>query len=110
MSVQREVPDAVLLDIGLPDIDGYEVCRRIRSGATRPPVLIAVTGWGQDKDRDSAMAAGFDAHLTKPADADRVIAILKSLKRHERSGSDPLSPSAQASLPGVYPPRRLARQ
>lgn len=75
---EHEVPDAVLLDIGLPDIDGYEVCRRVRrSRITRQPVLIALTGRGQDKDRELATAAGFDAHLTKPADIDQVLAMLK---------------------------------
>lgn len=78
LAVEHEVPDAVLLDIGLPDIDGYEVCRRVRrSGITRQPVLIALTGWGQDKDRELATTAGFDAHLTKPADIDQVLAMLK---------------------------------
>ena len=86
LAVAHEVPDAILLDIGLPDIIGHEVCRRIRSSVTtRQPVLIAVTGWGQDHDRELAMKAGFDAHVTKPADAGRVIAMLKSLKRDERS-------------------------
>jgi circadian clock protein KaiC len=70
----------VLLDIGLPDIDGYEVCRRIRaSGISKQPVVIAMTGWGQDKDRDLAIAAGFDVHLTKPAEPDRIIGMLHEL-------------------------------
>ena len=59
-AVEHEVPDAVLLDIGLPDMSGYEVCQRIRhSNMTRQPVLIALTGWGKDKDRALAMTAGF---------------------------------------------------
>jgi len=68
-SLARTHHDAVLLAIGLPDINGYEVCRRIRAGVAKPqPVVIALTGWGQEKDRDEAAAAGFDAHLAKPAD------------------------------------------
>ena len=60
-------PDAVLLDIGLPDIDGYEVARRLRSQpAARQPFLVALTGYGQKEDRDRAKEAGFDVHLTKP--------------------------------------------
>jgi CheY-like chemotaxis protein len=60
-------PDCVLLDIGLPDIDGYEVARRFRkSGATAR--LVAVTGYGQDSDRLRTREAGFDEHLVKPAD------------------------------------------
>jgi CheY-like chemotaxis protein len=62
-------PEIILLDIGLPDMDGYEVCRRIRqrSDGVRPWV-VAITGWGQQRDKDRAMEAGFDAHLTKPVD------------------------------------------
>lgn len=77
-AVEQQRPDAVLLDIGLPGIDGYEVCRRIRR-SSRPsqPVVIALTGWGQARDRELAVAAGFDAHLTKPAEPNQVIALLK---------------------------------
>ena len=79
-AVCQEEPDAVLLDIGLPDIDGYEVCRRIRRlSVAQQPVVIALTGWAQDKDRDRATAAGFNAHLTKPAEPDQVIALLQKL-------------------------------
>ena len=91
-AVEHEVPDAVLLDIGLPDMSGYEVCQRIRqSNMTRQPVLIALTGWGQDKDRALAMTAGFDAHLTKPADPGALIAMLKELlarKQNSPPGSN----------------------
>ena len=74
----EQAPDVVLLDIGLPDIDGYEACRRIRALAgERPPVLVAVTGWGQESDRDSARKAGFDAHVTKPVEPDALIALLE---------------------------------
>jgi PAS domain S-box-containing protein len=90
-AVERDVPDAVLLDIGLPDIDGYEVCRRIRrSPVSSQPVLIALTGWGQDRDREVATAAGFNAHLTKPAEPDRIIALLKDLL--PGSSPDPITP------------------
>ncbi|HZQ75010.1 MAG TPA: ATP-binding protein [Burkholderiales bacterium] len=63
-------PDAALLDIGMPDMDGYELSRRIRSepwGAKM--LLIAVTGWGQEDDKRRALDAGFDHHVTKPVDA-----------------------------------------
>ena len=62
-------PDVVLLDIGMPGLDGYEVARRIRAqpwGAT--VVLVALTGWGQDEDRRRSREAGFDRHLLKPVD------------------------------------------
>jgi signal transduction histidine kinase/integral membrane sensor domain MASE1/ActR/RegA family two-component response regulator len=68
--------EVVLLDIGLPDIDGYEVARRIRNlPHGRDIVLVAVTGWGQPEDRKRATEAGFDHHLTKPVEH----ALLKSL-------------------------------
>ncbi|HSV53106.1 MAG TPA: PAS domain-containing protein [Burkholderiaceae bacterium] len=77
-AVEQQGPQAVLLDIGLPGIDGYEACRRIRrSSRVSQPVVIALTGWGQAKDREMAAAAGFDAHLTKPAEPDQVVALLK---------------------------------
>jgi PAS domain S-box-containing protein len=61
--------DTVLLDIGMPEMDGYEVARRIRAGPRGSDVLlIALTGWGQDEDKRRARAAGFDEHLTKPVD------------------------------------------
>jgi PAS domain S-box-containing protein len=71
-------PDVVLLDIGLPDIDGYEVARRLRSlsavpGRTR---LVALTGYGQPADRQRAKAAGFDHHFVKPIDPEQLRAVL----------------------------------
>ncbi len=61
-------PQVVLLDIGLPRMDGYEVARRMRGQAARHARLVALTGYGQEEDRRRAREAGFDAHLTKPAD------------------------------------------
>jgi PAS domain S-box-containing protein len=63
-------PDVILLDIGLPILNGYEAARRIREqrGQHRRPLLIALTGWGQDEDRRRSDEAGFDAHLVKPVD------------------------------------------
>jgi CheY-like chemotaxis protein len=70
-------PDAVLMDIGLPEMDGYEVCRRIRSEPWgRDMVLIALTGWGHEEDKRRAREAGFDDHLTKPADLDELRRVL----------------------------------
>jgi PAS domain S-box-containing protein len=64
-------PDIVLLDIGMPGIDGYEVARRLRalSSGTRPMRIVAVTGWGQEADRERSREAGFDLHLVKPVGA-----------------------------------------
>jgi PAS domain S-box-containing protein len=74
-------PEVVLLDIGLPRMDGYEVARRLRAqaGPTRV-LLIALTGYGQEEDRRRAAAAGFDAHLVKPADLTTLRALLGERK------------------------------
>jgi two-component system CheB/CheR fusion protein len=62
-------PEVVLLDIGLPEIDGYEVARRLRAlPATARTRLIALSGYGQNEDKERSRAAGFDHHLTKPVD------------------------------------------
>lgn len=70
-------PDVVLLDIGMPGMDGYEVARRIRTNpANRHISLIALTGWGQDEDRKRSVAAGFNHHLVKPADIEQLRQLL----------------------------------
>src|SRR6185436_19308808 len=70
-------PDVVLLDIGMPGMDGYEVARRIRSNpSNRHMSLIALTGWGQEEDRRRSVAAGFDHHLVKPADIEQLRQLL----------------------------------
>ncbi|MGJ7492903.1 PAS domain S-box protein [Variovorax sp. ZT4R33] len=70
-------PEAAVLDIGMPDLDGVEVARRLRAApATADMVLIALTGWGGEADRDRALAAGFDALLSKPADLTDLLAAL----------------------------------
>jgi CheY-like chemotaxis protein len=62
-------PEAVLLDIGMPRLNGYDAARRIREQPWgREVLLIAMTGWGQEEDRRRARAAGFDHHLVKPVD------------------------------------------
>jgi len=72
-------PDVAMLDIGMPEIDGYEVARRVRQKpAGRGLMLIAVTGWGQETDRARAMEAGFDLHFTKPVEPERLIELLRA--------------------------------
>jgi signal transduction histidine kinase/ActR/RegA family two-component response regulator len=68
----RWVFDVAIIDIGLPDIDGCEVARRIRSGRNAHATLIAVTGYGQPEDRERALEAGFDLHLVKPVTPERL--------------------------------------
>jgi len=74
-------PDIVLVDIGLPGMDGYEVARRIRSQRGAAPILVAITGYGQADDRRRSLEAGFDAHLTKPVSADHLTHVLAGLSR-----------------------------
>ena len=78
-AVQRMRPEAVFLDIGLPQMDGYEIARRLRADPAAKRVhLIALTGYGQKHDRDRAREAGFVAHLVKPADIGAVNQLLAS--------------------------------
>ena len=70
-------PDVCLLDIGLPEMDGKELARRLRAQPeTRDAVLVAVTGYGQQQDREEALAAGFQHHLVKPVNFDHLIGVL----------------------------------
>jgi signal transduction histidine kinase/ActR/RegA family two-component response regulator len=75
-----ETPGVCLLDIGLPDIDGNELARRLRSIPTMAEaVLIAVTGYGQEQDREKSFAAGFDYHFVKPVDTAKLAALLEEI-------------------------------
>jgi len=79
-ATQRMLPDVVLLDIGMPKMNGYDVARRIREQPWGERIrLVALTGWGQDKDRRSALDAGFDAHLVKPVAFEAIERILAEL-------------------------------
>ena len=73
-------PDVVFLDIGMPGIDGYETCRRIREAVGSDVIIVALTGWGQEQDRRSVTQAGFDTHLTKPADPATLECLLADAK------------------------------
>ena len=74
---QTEPPEVVILDIGLPDVNGYEVARRLRENHSLPAIcLVAVTGYGQAEDLAKAKAAGFDHHLVKPANLEALQGIL----------------------------------
>jgi len=81
-------PDVVLLDIGLPRLNGYEVCHRLRKEPwAKDLVLVALTGWGQEEDRHRSREAGFDAHLVKPVDHDALLRLLASLPGVDRASS-----------------------
>ena len=71
-------PQAAILDIGLPHVSGYELATRIRQQDPRC-VLLAISGWGTERDKDQARRWGFDAHITKPADPHAVMAMLGEL-------------------------------
>ena len=76
----RHRPDLILLDIGLPRIDGYEACRRIRAQAwAKDVVIVALTGWGQDEDRRQSQEAGFDHHMVKPVDYATLLKLLAAV-------------------------------
>ncbi|HEU4372096.1 MAG TPA: ATP-binding protein [Telluria sp.] len=78
--LERETADVYLLDIGLPDMDGNELARRLRARPeTARATLIAVTGYGQEYDRSSSIAAGFDHYFVKPADPARLLALLSNI-------------------------------
>jgi CheY-like chemotaxis protein/two-component sensor histidine kinase len=80
-TVESFRPDVVLLDIGLPDVDGYEVAREIRARhGTDGLTLVAVSGWGQPKDKERSAEAGIDLHFTKPIDSARLASVLGARK------------------------------
>jgi CheY-like chemotaxis protein len=71
-------PDVILVDLGMPEMDGYEVCRRIRAApGHRQTLIVALTGWGQDEDRERSKHAGFDHHLVKPLNIEMLRALLE---------------------------------
>jgi CheY-like chemotaxis protein/two-component sensor histidine kinase len=94
---ERERPGAAIVDIGMPGMSGHEVARRMRLEAWgKNAVLIALTGWGQEQDKQAAFAAGFDEHLTKPLDPDAIEQTLDELlTRHRETGAGGVSGSAR---------------
>jgi len=77
-------PDIGVVDIGLPRLDGYQVARQVRAALKNDIFLIALTAFGQPHDRERALAAGFDVHLSKPADFDKLGRLLKNRARRTR--------------------------
>jgi CheY-like chemotaxis protein len=79
-AAERMRPDVILLDIGMPKLDGYETCRRIRERPWAKAVfVVALTGWGQEEDRRRTEAVGFDRHMIKPVDPAALTSLLGSL-------------------------------
>lgn len=82
IAIQQTQPDAIILDIGLPDIDGYELARRVQLlPEAAAAMMIALTGYGQNSDRDQSKAAGFSHHLVKPVNTQELLSVLA--KVHE---------------------------
>jgi len=74
-------PEIVLLDLGMPKLNGYETCRRMRTTPWgRDATLVAQTGWGQGDDRRRTQDAGFDHHVVKPIDVDKLMALLRTMR------------------------------
>jgi PAS domain S-box-containing protein len=80
---ERFAPQIALLDIGMPHLDGYQIARRIRGQAWGSSMLlVALTGWGQEQDRRQATEAGFNCHLVKPGDPQKITALIEQMKPH----------------------------
>ena len=90
-AVKKHRPDAVLLDIGLPDTSGLDVCRQVRVEPWgKEIVFIALTGWGENDDRRRSKEAGFDGHLVKPVDQAELEELLRTIaiQREDAAGED----------------------
>jgi signal transduction histidine kinase len=81
-------PDAVLCDVGLPEMDGVDVCRHVLREMSPAPVMVALTGWGMEADRRRTVEAGFSHHLVKPVAPDKLRALLQSLGSRVPLGGD----------------------
>ena len=88
LRVEQFMPDVAVLDVGLPAMDGYELGSRLRSLlGPRTPVLVALTGYGQEADRARSKSAGFAAHLVKPLDASELVEVIERRSARERAAS-----------------------
>jgi CheY-like chemotaxis protein len=83
---RANVPDVMLIDIGLPGMDGYEVARHVRRDpAIKDIVLVALTGYGREEDKHQALTAGFDYHLVKPVDPDALPGLVAQLGKDDQN-------------------------
>ncbi|EYF06452.1 response regulator [Chondromyces apiculatus] len=96
--------DAAVIDIGLPLLDGFALARAVRSTPLRTrPYLIALTGYGRPEDRERALCAGFDEHLSKPADIDRLQSMLRAVPLQEHHPHPPAHTDGAADRPSSCP-------
>lgn len=87
-AAERSRPDVIVLDLAMPELNGYDAARKIREEPWgKHVVLIALTGWGQQRDRHRTKEAGFDAHLTKPVKYEAILELLGNLPEHGRRGT-----------------------
>ena len=81
-AAEESRPQVILLDIGMPKLDGYDACRRIREQPWgKDTLVVALTGWGQDEDRRRTSEAGFDYHLVKPVESGQLVKVLAEVAR-----------------------------
>ena len=79
-AAERSHPDVIVLDLAMPELNGYDAARKIREQPWGKEIaIIALTGWGQEDDRRKSKEAGFDGHLVKPVDYDKLLELLASL-------------------------------
>jgi CheY-like chemotaxis protein len=87
-AIAQHAPDLALVDIGLPDMDGYEVARQVRQSPLGHHVrLLALTGFGQPEDRQKALEAGFDDHLVKPLEYDALVSVIRAASQDQCDGA-----------------------
>ena len=106
--VSVAAPDAVVLDVGMPDVDGLEVCRRLRAAGNRVPILM-LTARDAVADRIDGLDAGADDYLVKPFDVGELKARLRALLRRSAGGEDPDALRFGELQPRHRPPRRAGR-
>jgi CheY-like chemotaxis protein len=91
----KERPDALVLDIGMPELSGYDVARGVRKEEWgKQALLLAVSGWDKREDREASSAAGFDVHLSKPAPPEQIEALLATFSKQMQDRRVPLALSA----------------
>ena len=102
-TVDRQVPQLVILDLGLPDIDGIEVCRRLREGRSMPILILSARG--AETDKVTALDVGADDYVTKPFGAQELLARVRAALRRSDAGVSPAGPIARGDLV-IDPDRR----
>jgi DNA-binding response OmpR family regulator len=95
---QRFQPDAILCDLRMPEMSGFEVARRVRATSVSQPLLVAVSGYGSDAHRAASSEAGFDYHFVKPVDPRALLGLLRESRSGMRGSEEP-PPSPRETRP-----------